>query len=80
MSTQFRIDCPECGNPMLVEGHYEDSEPESGYTGYAVIEQAVVKCEACEHLLDDFELERIEGEIFHHPKSFDPYYLEGFGE
>ena len=80
MSTQFRIDCPECGTPMLVEGHLEDSEPESGYTGYAVIEQAVVKCEACEHRLDDTERDWFERQIFRHPKLYDPYYLEGFGE
>jgi DNA-directed RNA polymerase subunit RPC12/RpoP len=79
MSTQFRINCPECGTPMLVEGHYEDSEPESGYTGYAVIEQAVVKCEECEHRLSDTERDHIERRIFRFPKSFDPYYLEEFG-
>lgn len=80
MSTQFRIDCPECGTSMLVEGHYEDSEPESGYTGYAVIEQAVVKCEACEHRMDDTERDRIERQIFKAPKAFDPYYCGGFDE
>jgi hypothetical protein len=78
MSTQFQIDCPECGAPMIVEGHWEDSDPSVGYDGYAVIEQAVVKCAECEHRMDDTERDRIERRIFRNPKAFDPYYCGGF--
>ena len=80
MKTQFRIDCPECSAPMLVEGNWDDPDYSVGMGPVAYIEQAVVKCGECEHEMSDREREYAEGCIERHPKEYDPYYLEGFGE
>ena len=80
MQTHFRIECPECSEYILVEGNWDDADPSVGYNAYALIEQAVVECPACQHRLSDAERAVIEQRIEQHPKAFDPYYCGGFEE
>lgn len=70
MQTQFKITCPECSDYIVVDGHWDDAEPDSNWGAYALIEQEVVVCPACEYQLTEADRRRIESRIAQFPTLF----------